>query len=266
MIAAQDQVVSTRRQDALDYVLEAAERGWPLARAELAYLAGAPNGAENDWKALRKAIDPDIWIAAKPGREISAEPRMSVFENCISHDVCDWIVERARPRIARAEVYDPRNGLTRPDEKRTNGSMMFNILESDMILMLVRERIVASAGMPLWSLEPASVLHYTPGQEFKLHFDYMNTEIPSFAHNVAERGQRIATFLIYLNDDYEGGETEFPRAGIRHKGRKGDALLFWNTTQDGKPDPLTLHAGTPTTNGEKWVLSQWLRQRPEKFT
>lgn len=79
---------------------------------------------------------------------------------------------------------------------------------------------------------------------------------------MAGHGQRILTFLLYLNDDFEGGETEFPLAGIRHKGKKGDALFFWNVHPDGRLDRQTLHAGLPPGIGEKWLLSQWVRNKP----
>jgi hypothetical protein len=38
-------------------------------------------------------------------------------------------------------------------------------------------------------------------------------------------------------------------------------VLFYNTTPEGAPDRRTLHAGAPTTNGEKFLLSQWIRAR-----
>ena len=74
-------------------------------------------------------------------------------------------------------------------------------------------------------------------------------------------GQRVATCLTWLNDDYAGGETEFPRIGFRHRGNPGDAMLFLNVTPDRRPDPLSLHAGLPPTRGRKWLLSQWVRDR-----
>jgi prolyl 4-hydroxylase len=111
------------------------------------------------------------------------------------------------------------------------------------------------------SLEMTAVLHYAPGQEFVPHFDFLDTDVPAYARDIAARGQRAATFLIYLNDDYEGGETEFPKLDWRCKGRKGDAILFWNLTPEGAPDERMLHAGLPPTKGEKWLLSQWLRQK-----
>ena len=69
------------------------------------------------------------------------------------------------------------------------------------------------------------------------------------------------TFLLYLNEGYKGGETAFPQLGWQYKGRTGDALFFYNATPDGAPDRRTLHAGTPTTRGEKYLFSQWIRFR-----
>jgi hypothetical protein len=99
------------------------------------------------------------------------------------------------------------------------------------------------------------------GQEFLPHFDFLNPDFPGHARDLARSGQRIATFLVYLNEGYEGGETEFPKLGWRYKGRTGDALLFRNLDAAGEPDRQTFHAGLPPTQGEKWLLSQWLRER-----
>jgi len=89
--------------------------------------------------------------------------------------------------------------------------------------------------------------------------------VPGFAEYLQKFGQRIATVLIYLNEDYAGGETAFPKLGLNFRGATGDALFFTNVDRSGRADPLTLHAGTPPTSGEKWVLSQWIRDRvPER--
>ena len=67
------------------------------------------------------------------------------------------------------------------------------------------------------NLEGPTVLHYAAGQEITNHFDFLNTEMPNYEDELSRRGQRVITFLIYLNDDYGGGETEFPELGVRHK-------------------------------------------------
>ena len=43
----------------------------------------------------------------------------------------------------------------------------------------------------------------------------------STALRIARDGQRIATFLVCLNDDYDGGETEFSRIGLRFRATCG---------------------------------------------
>jgi prolyl 4-hydroxylase len=83
----------------------------------------------------------------------------------------------------------------------------------------------------------------------------------AFRDELAVLGQRIVTCLVYLNDGFEGGETEFPAIDWRYRGKPGDSLIFNNVTPQGLPDMASLHAGLPPTRGEKWVLSQWVRDR-----
>jgi prolyl 4-hydroxylase len=72
------------------------------------------------------------------------------------------------------------------------------------------------------------------------------------------------TILLYLSDDYEGGETSFPKAGCSFRGRIGDALLFRNVTESREPDPMAIHAGLPVRRGAKIIASRWIRER--RFT
>ena len=68
--------------------------------------------------------------------------------------------------------------------------------------------------------------------------------------------------LVWLNEGYEGGETQFPTPGLKLKGRPGDAILFRNIGPDGRQDPASGHAGLPVTAGEKLIASRWIRTRP----
>jgi len=131
----------------------------------------------------------------------------------------------------------------------------------DVVVQVLRARISTASNLPLPVFEPAQVMHYSVGQEFLPHHDYLDPASPGDRDQIARLGQRIATFLLYLNDDFDGGETEFLKTGFRYRGRKGDALLFANVNSARAPDPLTMHAGRPPTRGEKWILSQWIRDR-----
>jgi len=146
-------------------------------------------------------------------------------------------------------------------ESRTNRETDFNIVQADIVLTLLRARIGAATGLPPAAMELSKVLHYAVGQQFAPHFDYLDAGAPGLAAEIQRQGQRLATFLIYLNDDFDGGETEFHAIGLRHRGRRGDALMFANVDLAGQPDRRTLHSGRAPTRGEKWLFSQWIRDR-----
>ena len=78
-----------------------------------------------------------------------------------------------------------------------------------------------------------------------------------------EHGGRKYTVLIYLNDDYEGGETHFKILDTKIKGNTGDIVFFKNMLKDSQQsDPNSIHSGTPIKSGEKWLLNLWIRDRP----
>jgi prolyl 4-hydroxylase len=104
-------------------------------------------------------------------------------------------------------------------------------------------------------------LHYAVGERFKPHHDFLDPANEAYRNTLSRFGQRIATFLIYLNDAYSVGETSVPAIGLNFRAETGDALFFANVTREGAPDPSTLHAGRPPLSGEKWVFSQWIRDR-----
>lgn len=242
-LAARDVNLADRWNIARECLQIAARRGSSLARAQLEFLERAK---------------PDFADLMRPQRAIFDAPRVAVIEGCASHAECDWLIARARPDLMPALVYDTARGGGAVGDFRSNSSVGFNVTQSDIVFMLLRARIEAISGVA--HLELSNVLHYAPGQEFKPHFDFLDPAKPGYARDLEKKGQRVATFLVYLNDDYEGGETDFPELNWRYKGRKGDALLFWNVDTAGLPDPLTLHAGLPPTKGEKWLFSQWLWQ------
>ena len=61
---------------------------------------------------------------------------------------------------------------------------------------------------------------------------------------------RTFVFSVYLNDDFEGGETEFLHKSMRIQPKQGSALIFpAGYTHD--------HRGNPPLTGEKFFLTSW---------
>ena len=210
----------------------------------------------------RRKSDVARWLTPPAPREVFAQPNILTAQAFATPAICDWLIERARPRLTASKVYDPSTGQGQDrTDIRNNSAASFTIADFDLVLVMLRARVAQFAGVREEDFEPPMVLHYAAGEQFAPHFDFIEPSEPSLAADIARHGQRVGTFLLYLNDGYEGGETAFSDLGWQHKGAKGDALLFWNTDAEGQPDRRTLHAGTMVTAGEKWVLSQWIRRK-----
>ena len=247
----------------LENLVVAAERGWPAAQAQLRVL-GAPGVEDNQpgrWRELAATIDLAWWSNAAPGRDLCSDPQIRVFDDFVSPEVCRWLIGRAEGRLSRALVYEALRKEVTVHPTRTNTAATFSMLETDFVCVLTQLRMAAALNVPFRQFEPITVLHYADGEEITEHFDFVDPNVPDYEQEIAQRGQRIATFLIYLNDDYAGGETAFPRVGVSHKGRLTQGIVFINALPDGSADVRTLHAGRPPQAGEKWIVSQFVRNR-----
>jgi hypothetical protein len=250
--------------EALALLVFAATRGSEFARSQLRALSGRSGedvAGDLRWRRLAERIDLRFWLTPPPGRTLSANPVVRVFPDFVTDAVCEWLIERARPELKRALIYDPVGGKDVADHMRTNSAAGFDLMHADLVQIAVQTRISAATGAPIEHLEGPTVLHYAPGEQITNHYDFVNPHIPNYAAEIERRGQRIGTFLVYLNDDYEGGETDFPGLGLRYHGAKRGGIYFTNALADGTADLRMVHAGLPPKNNEKWLMSQFIRNR-----
>jgi prolyl 4-hydroxylase len=260
-IAGQASDEPGRWHQALDFLAQAKRQGSVEGAEALRLLAG-PQGQEAPWDVAVRRMDQARDAALANSRVRFETPRIGTCEKFASAPECDWLMARAATRLKDAELYDPASdGGFRNDALRNNRDASFNMVQSDLVLVQLQARIAALIALDVQEMEPAMVLHYAPGQYFAPHCDGLDPAAAPQAREIARNGQRVATLLIYLNDDYQGGDTDFPDLGWRFKGARGDALWFWNVDGAGSLDPRTRHAGLAPSGGEKWLLSQWIRQR-----
>lgn len=252
-------------ETALNSLLAAAQHGSQSAARQLVLLAGdqfeslaATEPALTDWAKMRSQISIAQRLQAPAGRGhfLSTSPVVHAVPKFASAAECKWLIAAAGPKLARAGVYNNPEGI---DPGRTNQFAPFNFANADVIVEMIRNRIANQLGASLGCLEISQVLHYDVGQEFVLHCDFLDPV--AMQEEIARNGQRVVTVLIYLNEDFEGGETSFPRLQLNHRGGIGDALVFGSLDASGRPNPRSQHAGCPPTKGEKWVFSQWVRDR-----
>jgi prolyl 4-hydroxylase len=238
----------------------AAALGSKAAQGQLRALSGQAGG-DGRWAEIAAAVDLGPWLAATELVPLAPGAPLAEAPGFLSPAVCAWIIGRVRGGLARAQVYDATDGSTIERPERSNSAFAFWMAQLDVVILLVRAKIAAALGAAVGTLEQCQILHYAPGQEFSPHYDFIDAEVPGHAVELARGGQRIATFLVYLNEGYEGGMTSFPVLGFGYRGETGAGLTFTNLDPAGEPDRRMLHAGQPPSAGEKWVLSQWIRDR-----
>jgi hypothetical protein len=135
---------------------------------------------------------------------------------------------------------------------------LFDYASFDVVQFLVQARMSHTCCFPMQHFEAPMVLHYKVGQQITPHFDFIDANATDYSQQIAEQGPRMVTFLLYLNDDYDGGQTTFPELNIVNRGQVGSGLYFVNAYPDLSPDRRMLHTGSPPTRGEKWIVSQFI--------
>mmetsp|Transcript_5321 Transcript_5321/g.6946 ORF Transcript_5321/g.6946 Transcript_5321/m.6946 type:complete len:501 (+) Transcript_5321:69-1571(+) len=118
----------------------------------------------------------------------------------------------------------------------------------------ITERIVDVTKVPEENYEQFQLLKYDVGQFYRGHHDMS----PKSDGNAG--GVRILTFFLYLSDVEEGGETAFPRLGLKVKPKKGRAILWPSVTNENPDaqDMRTFHEALPVEKGRKYAANHWI--------
>ncbi|WP_375272507.1 2OG-Fe(II) oxygenase [Sphingomonas sp.] len=183
-------------------------------------------------------------------RVVQADPHVAVIDGLLSADECRYLIDTVGPRVQPSMVVDPATRRRIPNPVRDSHGTNVSPVDEDMVVNAINRRVAAATGTDWAQGEPLHLLRYAVGQQYKPHFD----ALPGVDN------QRSITVLLYLNDDFAGGETWF-KNGLTLRGRAGDAIVFRNLTDDGHVDRRTEHAGLPVTAGVKWLATRWIRQR-----
>jgi prolyl 4-hydroxylase len=187
-------------------------------------------------------------------------PRVVLFGSLLAAEECEALIELSRGKLERSNVVDRGTGRYQEHPDRTSEGTYFRRAENELIGR-IEARIAELTGCPIERGEPIQVLHYKPGTEYKPHFDYFDPADAGNQRVLAMGGQRVGTLIMYLNDVEGGGSTVFPEIGLDVLPRRGNAVFFAYSNDEGRLDSRTLHGGSPVGSGEKWIATKWLRQR-----
>lgn len=264
-----------QRWDLLRPLLDASARrgdaaaAYALRTQNLASPVAEPPAVNIDWLLLEQALPHLAADIPLPSTETLHEaPLIRRLSGVIHPLVLDAVINLAAPLVRRSQIVDARTGEMRADPVRTSSHVTLSPRQHDHVLEALERCISRVTGLPALNGEFLQILRYRPGEEFRPHVDYFNEGGAGAYQSLADGGQRAQTVLLYLNDDYAGGSTRFPKLQLNIKGRRGDMLHFHNLGADGLGHSDSLHAGLPVIAGEKWLLSQWVRSEsyPARLT
>lgn len=120
-------------------------------------------------------------------------------------------------------------------------------------------KICRTLGISAAYSEGMQAQRYDVGGHFRPHFDSFGAGSDVHRSACSVRGNRTWTFMVYLNDDFEGGATRFTEIDVAVRPKTGMALFWNNLAPDGTPDPLTRHCGEDVTRGHKVIITKWFR-------
>jgi hypothetical protein len=183
-----------------------------------------------------------------------------IFRDAVPPEICEYVIAHSASRLGPSLVYDPREARMVRDPLRTSATASLSPIDLDLALLALNRFIAKAVDCDEANGEFLSVLSYAPGQQYRPHFDCIPPG-PDFEKN----GQRIKTALLFLNEDYVGGETQFTEIDLKVRGRCGDLLVFSNLTPEGEVDLAARHAGLPVISGAKWLGSKWFRTKKFQF-
>lgn len=92
-------------------------------------------------------------------------------------------------------------------------------------------------------------------REHTMHLLKYDTSGHLPAHQDQGISSRVLSVLLYLNDDYEGGEIEFRHSGLKFKPKAGSVLFFPSNF-------LYVHEVYPVTKGPRYALPNWYHNIP----
>ncbi len=173
----------------------------------------------------------------------------------------DEVRELARPRLQAADVYGQQHKGEKLPQVRDSDQALMDTPTASPLLGCMERLMAAAAGKSLVHAEPMVILRYAPGQQYRWHRDYIQPSSEDVRREIATFGQRIHTGIVYLNDGFEGGETEFRDWGQSLRLRAGQCIGFSSVDSEGRLDASSIHRGAPVIRGEKWIGTLWFRSR-----
>jgi prolyl 4-hydroxylase len=182
----------------------------------------------------------------------------------LNHEECDILINLAKAKgLEPSRVSSFAKGKTNSADIDYRNSEQAWLYDSEHpVVKKISDFSEKITGIPKKNQERLQVAHYNEKGKFEEHYDSCYVDDEEFCNKINRgAGNRRTTLLIYLNDDFDNGETNFVELGLKIKPEKGKAILFSSTDNEDNLLFYAKHKGNVVLNGEKWIATKWSRAK-----
>lgn len=193
-------------------------------------LAGAIAVYEGAWPEYNKTIEDFVSVSIDPSSHFKFIPAQTKADLASGHPLKQSIRTNYVLPISTAA----KNNETLRKINNQCYEVVASAVQSYKNIFKIEEEIKDD--------EIYALLRYSVGERYDQHYDG-GTE-----------SSRSISVLIYLNDDYDGGEIEFPYFNLKIKPKAGTLILF-------PSNYAYSHIAHPVISGTKYVIITFLKDR-----
>jgi prolyl 4-hydroxylase len=184
--------------------------------------------------------------------------QLYTWDNFLSSVECNALIEIINKHL-RPSTLTYSNG---DDQFRTSTTCDLAAINNSFV-QEIDVKISKALGVYLCYSEAMQGQRYDVGQEFKAHTDFFEPGTSVFDEYTKVQGQRTWTFMIYLQGTEKGGGTKFVNLDKTFYPKLGQAVIWNNLDEFGRPNRDTLHHGMKVQSGSKIIITKWFREKGE---
>jgi prolyl 4-hydroxylase len=191
-------------------------------------------------------------------KKISDKPWIVTLDTFLSPKECKQLINLSN---SWSDSVTVKNNKNKTDNKYRN-SFSFNCHKKcldEKIVKIIDNRINEVTTINKQNYEELTMTKYNKGGFYKRHHDYILKEDNEI--NFKKQGPRILTVLLYLTNDYTGGETSFFHLGYKVKPKIGRALIWTNVYNNLEKDEITAHEALAVKSGTKIISQIWIHSK-----
>jgi prolyl 4-hydroxylase len=175
------------------------------------------------------------------------------YLNILNDTECENLIQLGKNKLIDATTL----GVQIKNYRTAQNTWLF---EKTELTNKIQKIISEKTNLPIENQEQIHIVKYNIGGEYKEHHDFFHPNTDYYNSHIQRGGQRAYSCLFYLNDNFEGGETYFPKVEYKVTPKKGKLLVWKNLKDDMSINDNSLHAGLPVIEGEKWIAIVWVRE------